>query len=203
MPPSPRAIERAEQLFRKAGGVVRTRDALRRGIHRRTLYGLRDLGRLTSLGRGVWYLVDTPATEDLDLVAVALRYPRAVICLASALSRHELTTQLPAQVQIAVPPGFRHPRTRFPPVRAFRFSGRAYTAGVETHTLQGVTLRVYGVAKTVADCFKFRNYVGLDVALEALRQGWRERRFTMDELWRYARICRVDRVMRPYLESLA
>jgi predicted transcriptional regulator of viral defense system len=202
MPPSPRALADAERVFRQAGGIVRTRDALRRGIHRRTLYGLRDQGRVTSLGRGVWYLVDAPASEHLDLIAVALRYRRAVVCLTSALSWHELTTQLPAQVHIAVPPGFRQPRTTFPPVRAFRFSGRAYTAGVDTHTVPGAKIRVYSVAKTVADCFKFRAYVGLDVALEALREGWRKRRFTMDELWRYAQVCRVDRVMRPYLESL-
>jgi predicted transcriptional regulator of viral defense system len=202
MPPSPKALAHAERVFRQAGGILRTRDALRRRIHPRTLYGLRDLDRLTSLGRGVWYLVDAPASEHLDLIAVALRYPRAVICLTSALSWHGLTTQLPTRVHIALPPGFPQPRTRFPPVRAFRFSGRAYTAGVETHALPAATLRVYGVAKTVADCFKFRNYVGLDVALEALREGWRKRRFSMDELWRSARICRVDRVMRPYLEAL-
>ena len=203
MTPTPKALAHAERVFRQAGGIIRTRDALHRGIHRRTLYGLRDLGRLSPLGRGVWYLVDAPASEHLDLIAVALRYPQAVVCLTSALSWHGLTTQLPAQVHIAVPPGVHQPRTSFPPVRAFRFSGRAYTAGVETHALPGAKLRVYDIAKTVADCFKFRNHVGLDVVLEALREGWRERRFTMDDLWRYATICRVDRVMRPYLESLA
>jgi predicted transcriptional regulator of viral defense system len=202
MPPrDPR--QRAESIFQQAGGILRTRDALARGIHPRTLYALRDTGRLEGLGRGVYHLVDAPVTEKLDVALVAARLPKAVLCLVSALDWHGLTTQVPREVQIALPVGARAPRTRFPPIRAFWFSPRAFRAGIEQHAADGVMVRVYGVAKTIADCFKFRNRIGLDVALEALREGWRGRRFTMDELWGYARICRVERIMRPYLESLA
>ncbi|MBI4502891.1 MAG: type IV toxin-antitoxin system AbiEi family antitoxin domain-containing protein [Gemmatimonadetes bacterium] len=197
---TPRAT--AESIFRKAGGILRTRDALARGVHPRTLYDLRDTGRIEALGRGTYHLVDVPVTEKLDAALVAARSPKAVLCLISALEWHGLTTQVPRAVQIALPPGARAPRGRYPAVRAFRFSGRAYREGVERHSVDGLTIKVYGAAKTVADCFKFRNRIGIDVALEALRDGWRGRRFTMDEVWRFARICRVERIMRPYLESL-
>jgi predicted transcriptional regulator of viral defense system len=194
---------RAERVFRHARGILRTREALRLGVHPETLYALRAAGRIEALGRGVWHLVDVPVSEHVDAAIVALRQPRAVVCLASALEWHGLTTQLPGQVQIALPPGARAPRVRYPPSRVFRFSGPSYTAGVERHEVGGLSVRVYCAAKTVADCFKFRNRLGRDIAVEGLREGWRARRFTMDEVIRYARICRVERVMRPYLESLA
>jgi predicted transcriptional regulator of viral defense system len=151
----------------------------------------------------VWHLVDLPVSEHVDAAIVALRHPHAVVCLVSALEWHGLTTQVPGQVQIALPPGSRAPHVHYPPSRVFHFSGRSYTSGVERHDVNGLRVRVYGAAKTVADCFKFRNRVGHDVALDGLREGWRDRRYTMDEVIRYARICRVERVMRPYLESLA
>lgn len=195
--------QRAKAIFQQAGGILRTRDALARGIHPRTLYALRDTGRVEALGRGLYHWVDAPVTEKLDVALVAARLPKAVLCLVSALDWHGLTTQVPREVQIALPASARLPRPRFPPVRVFWFSPSAYRAGMEQHTADGIRIRVYGVAKTIADCFKFRNRIGLDVALEALRDGWRHRRFTMDELWGYARICRVERIMRPYLESLA
>lgn len=203
MTPTPKALKRVERAFRQAGGILRTRDALRQGIHRRTLYALRDAGRLEPLGRGMFLLAGHTVSERLDVVVVAGRFPRAVVCLVSALEWHDLTTQLPREIQIALPPGNRTPRPGYPPIRAFRFSGRAYSEGVEHHTVDEYPVRVYSAAKTIADCFKFRRRIGLDVTLEALRQGWRRRRFTMDDLWRYARLCRVEHVMRPYLESLA
>lgn len=197
------APARAEALFRRHHGILRTKDALRLGVHPDTLYTLRDQGRIESLGRGVWYLVDAPLPGNLDLAVIALRYPRAVICLVSALQWHGLTTQLPRAVQIALPATFQQPRTAYPPVRAFRFAAAAYRAGVERHQIGGVSVRVYGAAKTIADCFKFRSRVGTDVVLEALRDAWRRRLVRMDDLLRSARVCRVERVMRPYLESLA
>lgn len=192
----------AEGIFRRAGGILRTRDALARGIHPRTLYALREAGRIEALGRGTYHLVDVPVTEKVDAAIVTARSPKAILCLISALDWHGFTTQVPREVQIALPPGTRAPRGEYPKVRAFRFSGPAYREGIERHNVHGLTIKVYGAAKTVADCFKFRNRIGLDVALEALRDGWRTRRFTMDEILRFARICRVERVMRPYLESL-
>lgn len=198
-----RAERRAEGLFRRHKGVLRTSEALALGVHPRTLYRLRDSGRLVSVSRGVYRLADLPEPNYPDLVVVSTRAPRAVVCLISALSFHDITTQVPHEVQIALPRAARSPRLDHPPVRVFRLSGRAYSEGIETHSVEGVAVRVYCPEKTVADCFKFRNRIGLDVALEALREAWRQRRATMDELWRHAQVCRVARVMRPYLESLA
>ncbi len=195
-------IERAEALFQKHGGMLRTSRALALGIHPRTLYTLRDSGRLIEVARGLYRLADAPALSTPDLVRVAILVPKAVICLISALAFHEIGTQLPRAVGVALPRTARHPRLSHPPVRVFRFSGLPLTKGIEFHKVDGVEIRVYSVAKTIADCFKYRHKIGLDVALEALRDCWRQRRATMDKLWRYAAICRVKNVMRPYLESL-
>ncbi len=197
------STDKAERLFRRAGGVLRTKEALRRGIHPRTLYALRDAGRLEPLGRGVYLLAGCPFSEKIDYVVIAARQPKAVVCLTSALAWHVVTTQLPHQIHIALPRGTKAPRGRYPPVKVFRFSRLSYSQGVGRYDVNGIPVRVYSLAKTVADCFKFRNQVGLDVALEALRESWRARRVTMDELTHYANVCRVGRIMRPYLESLA
>jgi predicted transcriptional regulator of viral defense system len=141
-------------------------------------------------------------TEHHGLALVAAAAPKAVICLLSALSFHQIGTQLPHEVWIALDRRSRRPSLRYPRLRVVRFGGDALTAGVETHSIEGETVRVYSVAKTIADTFKYRNKIGLDVALEALREAWRARRFTMDKMYNYARICRVERVMRPYLEAL-
>ncbi|WP_459864738.1 type IV toxin-antitoxin system AbiEi family antitoxin domain-containing protein [Endothiovibrio diazotrophicus] len=133
---------------------------------------------------------------------MARRTPHAVICLLSALRFHDLTTQAPFEVWLAIPNKAHAPKMEYPPLRIVRFSGAALTGGVEEHVIDGVAVHVTSVAKTVVDCFKFRNKIGLDVALEALRAAWAERRVSMDELWHYAKLCRVANVMRPYLESL-
>jgi predicted transcriptional regulator of viral defense system len=147
-------------------------------------------------------LPDAELTEHHSLAEAAKRAPDGVVCLLSALRFHELTTQAPFEVWLAIPAAARTPKSNSLPLRIVRFSGNALTEGVEEHLVEGVPVRVYSPAKTVADCFKFRNKIGLDVALEALRETWRARRATMDELWRYAEVCRVGKVMRPYLESL-
>jgi predicted transcriptional regulator of viral defense system len=197
-----KASERLESAFRRHGGVLRTSEALKLGVHPQTLYALRDEGRLTRLDRGLYTLADAPEPANPDLIVVARRVPRGVVCLLSALAFHELTTQLPHQVHIALRRGTKSPRLSHPPLRVFRFSGLAFSQGVETHRIDGSEIRVYAPAKTMADCFKFRNQIGLDVALEALRDCWRKKLCTMDDLWKNARICRVANVMRPYLESL-
>jgi predicted transcriptional regulator of viral defense system len=196
------AEQRAAALFERHG-VLRTSKALALGVHPRTLYGLRDSGRLLQVSRGVYRLANLSELSQPDLVAVATRLPRAVICLISALSFHELTTQVPHEVQIALPRGTRTPRLDHPPIRVFRLTGRTYSEGVETHDVEGATLRVYSPEKTVADCFKFRRKIGLDVAVEALRLSLERKRATPRTLLHYARICRVERVMMPYLEALA
>jgi predicted transcriptional regulator of viral defense system len=189
------------RLARRRGSVSR-REVSDAGIHSFTLSRLVRTGVLERVGRGHYRLPDAPITEQHGLALVAASVPKAVVCLLSALNFHRLGTQLPHQVWIALDRRARRPVLDYPPLRVVRFGGEALTAGIETHRIEGETVRVYGVAKTIADLFKYRNKVGLDVALEALREAWRDRRFRMDEIARYARICRVSRVMSPYLEAL-
>jgi predicted transcriptional regulator of viral defense system len=193
---------RAEGLFRERGGMMRMAEAVRAGVHRRTLYALRDAGVLEQLGRGLYRLADAPPLSHPDLVAVARRAPRGVVCLISALAFHDLTTQVPHEVYLAVPRDSEPPRIDHPPVRAFRFGPRAFGEGVETHVLDGVAVRVYAREKTLADCFKYRNVVGLDTALEALRRYKEQGRIDADAVLRFARACRVEKVIRPYLEAV-
>jgi predicted transcriptional regulator of viral defense system len=200
--PSRQAIEAATQVFERHQGVMRTSDVLAAGIHRRTLYWMRDAGQLEALSRGVYHLVSYELPAKPDVVAVIRRAPRAVLCLVSALDVHEIGTQIPGEVQIALPRVVRPPRIDYPRVRVFQMGARSLAAGIEERDAEGVTLRVFNVAKTVADCFKYRSSIGQDVALEALQEVVRERRATPGELMRYARIDRVQNVIRPYLEAL-
>ena len=196
-----KAVE-AENVFRDHGGILRTSEALDLGIHPRTLYFLRDRGRLQQVSRGVYRLADLPPLEAPDLVTVASRVPNAVVCLISALSFHEITSEVPHEVHIALPRGADSPSLDFPPIRVFRFSGLALTEGIDEYTIGAVPVKIYNAPKTVADAFKFRNKIGNDVAIEALRLTLQHNRASPAELIRYARVCRVDRVMRPYLEAL-
>jgi predicted transcriptional regulator of viral defense system len=182
--------------------MLPTRKALDLGIHPRTLYRMRDEGILESLGRGLYRLSEMPVLEHPDLVTLALRVPAGVVCLISALSFHELTTEIPHEVYIALPRGAERPRVTYPPARIFWFGGPAHSAGLETHRLDGVPVRIYSAEKTLADIFKFRNRVGIDTAVEALRLYSERRRPKVDDIVRFARICRVERVMRPYLEAI-
>lgn len=171
----------------------------RRPSHITRLVAERVLDRVA---RGRYELADRPVSEHRSLVLVAGAVPRGVICLLSALSFHGIGTQLPAEVWLAVERGTRVPALVQPPVRIVRFSGAAFREGIERHRLEGQVVRVFSVAKTLADVFRWRTRVGLDVALEALREAWRERRFTIDDLDRAARACRVERIMRPYVEAV-
>ena len=163
---------------------------------------MRDSGVLERISRGVFRLSDSPPLSNPDLVTVAARVPSGVICLISALSFHEITTQIPHDVHVALPRGAEEPRLDYPPIRTYRFTGEAFTSGVDAYDLDGVSISIYSPEKTLADCFKFRNKVGLDTVVEAIR-FYRERRsIKVDDLMRYAKICRVNRVMRPYLEAI-
>jgi predicted transcriptional regulator of viral defense system len=193
--------EDALQLARQMG-TIRPRDLAERGIPRDYLDRLRRRGQIERIGRGLYAWPDADIGEHRSLVEAARQVPRGVICLLSALRFHELTTQSPHEVWIALPPRAWKPRVEYPPLRLVRFSGAAFSEGVERHPIAGVDLPVYGIAKTVADCFKYRNKIGLDVALEALRDCWRRKRCTMDQLWQAAGVCRMTNVMRPYLEAL-
>jgi predicted transcriptional regulator of viral defense system len=192
----------ALEVFREHGGVLRTKDAIELGIHPRTLYELRDDGTLEQLSRGVYRLASLPELSDPDLVTVALRVPRGVICLVSALAFHDATSEVPHEVQIALPSGSKTPKLDHPPLRVFRFSGPALTEGIETAAIDAVDVRIYGLAKTVADCFRFRNKLGIDVAVEALREALRRKGVQPAEILRYARLCRVESVILPYLEAM-
>jgi predicted transcriptional regulator of viral defense system len=198
------ARNHAKNLLRLARerGMLRARDLNTLGIPRAVLSRLVESGHLARIARGLYALADQPWSERQQLAEVALRSPRGVFCLLTALRFHELTTQSPRDVWLAIPNKAHAPKLDYPPLRIVRFSGPALTEGVESHIVDGVGVCVYSVAKTVADCFKYRNKIGLDVALEALRECRRERSATTDELWRCARICRVADVMRPYLESM-
>jgi predicted transcriptional regulator of viral defense system len=186
----------------KTHGVLRPRDLDAQGIGRAVLGRLCRTGKLLHRGRGVYVAGVTDMTENHSFAEIARRVPQGVVCLLSALRFHGLTTQLPAEVWLAIPPKARRPQATPVSIRAVRFSGRALTEGVEEHAIEKVRVRIYTPAKTVADCFKYRNKIGLEVALEALRDCWRKRKATTDELWRYAKVCRVANVMRPYMESL-
>ena len=196
------ARQQAIELFRHHGGALRTSEALRLGIHPRTLYALRDDGALERLGRGLYRLAELPPLAYPDLVTVALKVPQAVICLISALAYHGLTTQVPHAVYVALEARSQAPRLDHPPLRVFWFSGLAWSEGIETHVLDGVPVRLYGPAKSVADACKYRHKIGLDVALEAIKAYQRHPDFSVDALLHYARICRVENVIRPYLEAL-
>lgn len=200
--PSRQAIDTAARIFARHEGVMRTSDALAAGIHRRTLYWMRDAGQLEPLSRGVYHLTSHELPAKPDVAAVMRRASKAVLCLVSALDFHEVGTQIPGEVQIALPRNVRPPRIDYPRVRVFHMSPASLAAGVEERDAEGVTLRVFNLAKTVADCFKYRSSVGLDVAIEALQEVIRERRAAPGEIMEYARVDRVQNVIRPYLEAL-
>jgi len=195
------AQERILQIARKRG-LIKAKDVEALGLHTQTLTRLVRKGQLERIARGLYRLPDYDLTAHHGLVLASIAAPSGVICLLSALQFHRIGTQLPHEVWIALDRRARKPAIDYPPLRIVRFSGKALTAGIEEHALEGHTVHVYNVAKTLADCFKYRNKIGLDVALEALNEAWRDRRFTMDEMERYARICRVSKVMRPYLEAI-
>lgn len=197
-----RQYEEAKAVFRRSGGLLRTKEAIRFGIHPRTLYGMRDAGVIEAVSRGVYRLTSMPQLGMPDIVAVALRASQGVICLISALSFHAVTTEIPHAVYLSILRDTRPPRLEYPPIRVFSFGKKVFSAGVETHTIDGVSVRIYSLEKTVADCFKFRNKIGLDVAIEALRDCRTRRDFSIDRLVEFASICRVSKVIKPYLEAL-
>lgn len=187
----------------KEKGMIRPRDLDGYGIPRTYLSRLCDKGKLERLSRGIYAVPSSGITEHYSLVQTSKRVPKGVICLLSALRFVDLTTQSPSDIWIAIDRKARLPKSDGLPLRFVRFSGEALYSGVELHVIEGVEIKVYSPAKTVVDCFKYRNKIGLDVALEALRECWYERRCSMGELWHFAKICRMSNVMRPYLESLA
>jgi predicted transcriptional regulator of viral defense system len=186
----------------RSKAILQPRDFTRLSIHPQEISRLVQNGELVRVGRGRYVLPQIELSENLGLALVAAAVPRATICLLSALRFHAIGTQAPHEVWIAVEQGATRPRLDYPPVRIALVSGRAFTFGVERHVIDGVPVRIYSAAKTVADCFKFRNKIGLDVALESLREGLRSKGFTREALWAAAKVCRVTAVIRPYLEAI-
>ena len=197
---SQRVLDLASQ---KGKGLLRASDLDAIDAPRVVLTRLIAAGLLDRVGRGLYRLPGHPISEHEGLMVVATKAPQAVFCLLTALQFHGLTTQLPRQVWIAMPRGSHSPRIDYPPIRMVQMAGRAHLSGVEEHLCNEVKVRIYSPAKTVVDCFKHRNKIGLDVALEALKDAWRTRKASADDLWRYAQDCRVATVMRPYMEAVA
>jgi predicted transcriptional regulator of viral defense system len=198
----PKKFKKAKKIFYGRGGVLKTGEALRAGIHPRILYEMHRTGILEQLARGLCRLADLPPLGNPDLVSVSLKVPNGVICLISALAYHEITTQVPHEIYVALERGTEAPRLNHPPTRIFWFSEQAFTHGIQTHKIDGVPIRIYGPEKTIADCFKYRNKIGLDVAIEALKLYREKKHFRSDDLMQFARVCRVEKVIRPYLEAL-
>ena len=183
-------------------GILRARDLAAYNIPREYLGRLVKKGLLERHGRGLYMLASADLTERHNFAQIAAKVPNGVICLLSALSFHELTTQSPPVVWLALPDKTWTPKLDYPPLRVCWYSPASFSQGIETHRIEGRTVKVYGVARTIADCFKYRNKIGLDVALEALRDAWRQKKASIGQIEKYAAVCRVSRVMRPYLEAL-
>ena len=194
--PENQVLELAQQ------GLLRVCDLTSRGLHPEYLRRLYQKGLVRREGRGLYIAADAEISVHYGLAQVAKRVSHGVICLLSALSFHEIGTQLPHQVWMAIDRRAAKPKMQFPPLRVMRFSGVALTEGIETYQIEGVPVQIFNPAKTVADCFKYRNKIGLDVALEALKECILDRRTTMDDLWHFAKVCRMTNVMRPYMEAI-
>lgn len=195
-------VSRARAVFEKHGGTLRTGQAIRLGIHPRTLYQMRDAGKLIQVSRGIFRIATLPRIGHPDLVTVATRIPKAIVCLVSALAYHNITSEIPHEVHIALPRATKTPRLAHPPIRVYRFSGPPLIEGIQEIQIDGVPMRVYGPEKSVADCFRFRRKLGIHVAVEALRFSIERKGSRQADILRYARICRVEKVMQPYLEAL-
>jgi predicted transcriptional regulator of viral defense system len=187
----------------KSQSTIRTRDAIELGIHPEYLRRLVEQGLLFKSGRGMYTYIDAEITEHHSLTIASQRVEHGVICLLSALQFHGIGTQAPFEVWMAIDVHARRPNSDILSLHPIYMSGLALTTGIETHALEGTPVRIFNLPKTIVDCFKYRHKIGLDVALEALRESWEFRRCSMDELWAYAKICRMSKVMRPYLEYLS
>lgn len=190
------------EIFRKHKGLLRTSEAIKLGVHPRELYALQEEGALEQLDRGVFRLSSEPDFSEPDLVLAAKRIPKGIVCLISALSFYGLTTQIPHYVYLALPRTSRTPRSGYPPLRCFRYSEDTYHSGMKTIAIDGFPIKIYSVEKTLADCLKFRNKIGMDIVLEALKEYWRRGDTNLDELFKYAKICRVEKILEPIIETI-
>jgi predicted transcriptional regulator of viral defense system len=191
-----------KKIFSDRHGILRASTAMELGVPQHVIYKMVEEGELVREAQGIYRLKDAAPLGNPDLVQISLRVPRAVICLISALYFHELTTQIPHQVHFALPRDVKTPKIKYPPIQVFHFSEASYTTGIEEHALDGVPVKIYSKEKTIADCFKFREKIGLNIAIEALKDYLNRPRPTVPLVLKYAQVNRVENVMRPYLESL-
>lgn len=189
------------EIFKKYGGQLRMTDAIQNGISRYMLYSMKDKGIIEKISRGIYRLIELEPISEPDLVTVSSRFPKTVICLVSALSFHEITTQIPHEISIAVSRNSRPPNLDYPPLSVHRFTEKAYHSGIEKHIIDNVIINIYNPEKTLADCLKFRNKIGMDIFLEALKLYKMRKKFKHKKIIEYAKICRVEKIMRPYLEA--
>lgn len=196
-------FKKAKDIFRAHGGILNTAKAIKLGIHPKTLYNMRDQGVLEILSRGLYRLSESPQIFQPDLVIVSQKIPHAVICLISALSFHGITTQIPHKVDIAIPLKAHKSNVDYPPIQIYWYSEKNFLAGIEVHEIDGVDIRIYSLEKTLADCFKYRNKIGLDIAMEALRLYWQRKKINVSKLLEYAKICRCEKIIKPYIEMIA
>jgi predicted transcriptional regulator of viral defense system len=197
-----RSFISAEKIFQENNGILRTSQAQKLGINIRTLQEMADVGILIKESRGIYRLASLPPLSNPDLVLVSLRVPQCVICLISALAFHNLTTQIPYKIFIAIPQGNKKPRIDYPPIDVIHPSKKVYQAGIDSHSIDGVTVNLYNREKTVADCFKYRNKIGVDIAIEALKDYFNQPGSDVEKLFHYARIDSVEKTIRPYVEAI-
>ncbi len=197
-----KSIVIAQKIFFENKGILRASKAKQLGIHPTTLREMVDTGWLIKEATGIYRIASLPPLSNPDLLQVSLRVPHGIICLVSALSFHQLTTQIPYKIYIAIPQNTKKPHIDYPPIEVIKPSGEAYSAGILECQIEGVLLRVYNKEKTVADCFKFRNKIGQDLAIEALKQYLHEKGRDIERLLYFARIDRVEKVIIPYIEAM-
>ncbi len=195
-------LDLAIEAFKEAGGILTMSEAIARGIHRRELYALRDRGDLEVVSRGLFRLKMMPEPSLPDFVPVAKRIPRGVICLISALAFHEITTQIPHFVYVALPSKAHKSSISYPPMRYFWYTEKLLATGVEEHLMDGCTVKIFNVEKTLIDCVKFRNKIGMDIVLEALKMYWQSGRADLDKLFKYAELFRVSKILKPIMETI-
>ncbi len=194
--------DEAIQIFRDAGGILKMSDALRLGIHRRELYWLRDTGKLEVISRGLYRLIEMPEPSLPDFIPVAKKIPNGVICLISALAFHEMTSQIPHFIYVALPHKAHKPSISYPPMRYFWYTETLLTTGVQEYSMDGCRFKIFDIEKTLIDCVKFRNKIGWDIVLEALKLYWRSGKPNLDKLFSYAKMFRVHRFLKPIMETI-
>ncbi len=198
----PSGLQKARSILLKQRGIFRTTKILELGVHPRILYQLRDTGEIEQVDRGVFRLIQSRPISHPDLMTIAIRCPQSVICMVSALAFHEITTQIPHKVSIAIKKGAEIPKIQSLPIEVHHFSDLSFNAGIKIYKIDGMKIRIYNLEKTIADCFKFRNQIGMDIVLEALKLYMSQKKFKPNDILEYARICRVEKIIKPYLEAM-